>query len=146
CMAQCPLCGVICSRTIAHPGEDHTAPSHYIRGLQGGYTSDTKELWLESCNEKVAGNEHFRNTKTDMKIVKYKDYRSVNDSYASWSIVADTSHGHSLYWKWVFAKFTEQLVKYWSNSGNKIKCTKIPSKWKNITEEEVDESIRIMFQ
>ncbi|CAL4101843.1 unnamed protein product [Meganyctiphanes norvegica] len=151
CMKQCPFCKVFCSCTIEHPGKEHTAPRHYPKGLKGIYWDTNKELSLESCNVDVASDRTFQNEATGQRWHKYKEYKSVNDSYASWNIAADTSLEASLYWKWVFAQFSENFVEYYSKIylekyGYKVKCTKIPSEWKNIKEEDVDESLNIMFQ
>ncbi|CAL4065531.1 unnamed protein product, partial [Meganyctiphanes norvegica] len=116
CMKQCPLCKVICSCTIEHPGKDHTAPRHYPQGLRGTYRKGTKEFELRSCNELMASDGSFRTMATHRKSHKYKEYKSVNDYYASWSIAADTSLEASLYWKWVFAQFSEQFVEYYSKT------------------------------
>ncbi|CAL4083866.1 unnamed protein product [Meganyctiphanes norvegica] len=151
CTAVCPFCKIMCSQqTDIHPGTDHTAPSHFPGAIWGVYDPNTKELDLPTCNEVVASDDTFRNRATEMMPVKYKDYRSM-EAYASWSIAADTSLEANLYWKWVVANFTQQIVQYWSKDyledrGYEVKCTNIPSEWKNMTEEEADESIRIMFQ
>ncbi|CAL4066841.1 unnamed protein product, partial [Meganyctiphanes norvegica] len=147
CMKYCPFCGVICSSTINHPGKDHTAPRHYPGGIMGCHDRQTKVLSLKSCNELVATIGNFRNEFTNWKSVNYKEYRMVNENYASWSIAADTSLEASLYWKWVFAQFAEQFADFNNTiDGVKLKCPQIPSEWKNIKEEDIDESISIMFK
>ncbi|CAL4089879.1 unnamed protein product, partial [Meganyctiphanes norvegica] len=97
CMMQCPMCYVICSCTIEHPGKKHTAPRHYPQALSGMHNSKTKKLDLESCNELMLSDRSFGCPDSGMKYVKYKNYKSVNKYYASWSIAADNSLEPSLY-------------------------------------------------
>ncbi|CAL4127175.1 unnamed protein product, partial [Meganyctiphanes norvegica] len=140
CTKRCPLCYVICIKASDHPGE-HSAPYHYPLGVAGVHDEKTKELVLETCNVLSVGELNFRNYDTHHKWHKYKDYRSVVEYYKSWNIVPVSSLQASLYWKWVFSQFSKEFAKYHVSS-----CSKIPLQWKIIMEEDVKNSIKIMFK
>ncbi|CAL4072486.1 unnamed protein product, partial [Meganyctiphanes norvegica] len=141
CMKQCPLCKVTCSWTIHHPGKDHHATRHYPQGISGYHWVKSNELMIESCNENVFAGERFRNTATNNEWVNYKDYRSVNDYYKSWTIAADASLDAIPYWNWVFAKFSKEFAKHYGRE-----CNKIPSEWKTYSDAYVDKSIEEMSE
>ncbi|CAL4172037.1 unnamed protein product, partial [Meganyctiphanes norvegica] len=137
CKKQCPFCNVICSWTLDHPGKKHKAERHYPAGIAGFCWPKSKELILDSCNENIASDKYFRCAHTNFKNVKYKEYKSVNNYYRSWIIESDVSYEATAYWNWVFANFSKDFAEHYG-----LKCSKIPSKWKNLKEEYVENSIK----
>lgn len=138
CTAQCPFCKTICLNTIAdHSGVSHSAPLHQPNGIAGTRNHDTQRLGLNSCNVNVAGKNRFYNQATGNQWVAYKDYKTVNNYYASWSISPDASLEASAYWKWVFAQFPDQFAEY-----HQANCPEIPLPWFGITWEDAKISIR----
>ncbi|CAL4145484.1 unnamed protein product, partial [Meganyctiphanes norvegica] len=138
CTKQCPFCKTICTNTIAdHAGSSHSAPLHQPQGIAGYRDIDTKRLVLNSCNVDVSGDWRFKCCDTEYEWHSYKEYKTVNDYYASWSISPDTSLEASAYWKWVFCQFSAQFAEY-----HKAHCPKIPSSWYKITPKEAIKSIK----
>ncbi|CAL4126165.1 unnamed protein product, partial [Meganyctiphanes norvegica] len=137
CQAQCPFCNTICINTIAdHAGASHSAPLHHPQCFTGYRDIDSQILVLDSCNVDVAGDRSFRCFETCYKSHKYKEYRTVNEYFASWNISPDTSLEASAYWKWVFCQFSIQFAKH-----HKAICPEIPHSWRKITWEDAKKSI-----
>ena len=126
CTKQCPFCKTICLNTIAdHSGVSHSAPLHQPQGIGGYRDVDTERLVLNSCNVDVVGDRRFRCPATEWEWHNYKEYKTVNNYYVSWSISPDASLEASAYWKWVFVQFfLAQFAEY-----HKAKVSTIPSSW-----------------
>ncbi|XP_067865191.1 up-regulator of cell proliferation-like [Heterodontus francisci] len=113
CGEQCPFCGVLCDCTNREHSQ-HSAEYHQSRGLSGCRNINTEKLISENCTMGVAGDVSFRNKDTDGKQISYKNYRTVNERYSRWNILADTSFETSAYWKWVFYKYNTQFADTYS--------------------------------
>uniref|UniRef100_UPI00358E72BF interferon-induced very large GTPase 1-like n=1 Tax=Myxine glutinosa TaxID=7769 RepID=UPI00358E72BF len=139
CGNQCPFCGEPCEN--GGPGHtEHQCEVHKPQGLNTYRFIDTEKLACEVCTTSVAGNGSFRNHDTNGEFHPYKDYRSVNDYYASWTIPADTTLEASSYWKWVLCRFNEELAEL-----SKAKPADIPDSWRNITWEDVKKDLEKIY-
>uniref|UniRef100_UPI00358F87F9 interferon-induced very large GTPase 1-like n=1 Tax=Myxine glutinosa TaxID=7769 RepID=UPI00358F87F9 len=139
CGNQCPFCGEPCEN--GGPGHtEHQCEVHKPKGLNKYRFIDTEELVCEVCTTGVAGNDSFCDHDTNGEFHPYKDYRSVNDYYASWTIPADTTLEGSSYWKWVLCRFNEELAEL-----SKAKPADIPDSWRKITWEDVEKDLEKIY-
>ncbi|XP_078736052.1 interferon-induced very large GTPase 1-like [Lampetra fluviatilis] len=130
CEKQCPFCGVPCDQG-GGGHKQHCAELHYPQGLNGIRIILNNKLAAEVCTTDVAGNEKFKSAATNYQPVPYKEYRTINDYFASWSIQPDTSLEATTFWKIVFCKYNEKFAEKQNalpadipNAWNEIKTDK----------------------
>jgi hypothetical protein len=97
-------------------------------------------LVISICTASVAGDGTFRNPDTSDELHPYKDYRTVNDYYKSWSIPPDPSFEASTYWKWFMATFSQDLANYY-----RVQPPEIPSAWQHISFQDARNQLREEF-
>ncbi|XP_078473999.1 up-regulator of cell proliferation-like [Lampetra planeri] len=126
CEKQCPFCGVPCDQG-GGGHMTHSAELHYPQGLNGVRIHSNKKLIAEVCTTDVAGNRTFKSSATNDQWVPYKEYRTINDYFASWSIQPDTSLEATTFWKVVFCKYNEAFAE-----KHNVSPADIPNAWKEI--------------
>ncbi|XP_078473967.1 interferon-induced very large GTPase 1-like [Lampetra planeri] len=126
CEKQCPFCGVPCDQG-GSGHETHSAELHYPQGLNGIRIISNKKLVAEVCTTDVAGNRDFLISGTNDQWVPYKEYRTINAYFASWSIQPDTSLEATTFWKVVFCKYNEAFAE-----KHNVSPADIPNAWKEI--------------
>uniref|UniRef100_UPI00358FDE5C up-regulator of cell proliferation-like n=1 Tax=Myxine glutinosa TaxID=7769 RepID=UPI00358FDE5C len=139
CGNQCPFCGEPCENG-GRGHTEHQCEVHKPQGLNKYSFIKTEKLACEVCTTGVAGNLKFSNHDTNGEWHPFKDYRSVNDYYASWTIPADTTLEASSYWKWVLCRFNEELAEL-----SKAKPAGIPRSWRKITWEDVKKDLQKIY-
>ncbi|MDB9519885.1 hypothetical protein PN466_23350 [Roseofilum reptotaenium CS-1145] len=145
CVESCPFCGAICIHGVDGHDIDHETPFHRPKGVGGYYREsgpDQGKLVIETCSQVVASDGRFQDDATrakygDERYVPYKDYRTVNDYYASWKINGDLSLEADSYWKWFMATFSAELADLYG-----AKEPNIPASWKKLTKEQEIEKLR----
>ena len=137
CQNLCPFCKGLCDQTVQGHAGSHSTRIHRPQGLTGYRRIKSGILSSSICTTDVAGEREFRNLDTCHVLHPYKDYRSVNSYYKSWSIPPDSSFEASTYWQWFMATFSKDLAEHY-----KAKEPKIHSTWKKRTFKEVREHLR----
>ena len=141
CTAQCPFCGEQCD--LLDP--DHKDTKHRVRVHRSIYFTEytdkhSGELMTDFCTTCVAGDSKFSNKETDNKHIPYKDYQSVNEEYASWSITPDKPSDDSAYWKMFIATHNDRLAALF-----RAKPAVIPSDWRSIEWPEVEQNLKKVY-
>ncbi|XP_072447559.1 interferon-induced very large GTPase 1 [Chiloscyllium punctatum] len=131
CGKMCPFCGVPCERE-GSGHKEHFATTHRPEGLNSYRYIDNNKLVATVCTSAVASDSSFRCAETEYTFHPYKDYRSVNDYFASWDIPPDTSIQAATYWKYVLSTFNREFAEAY-----KAKKADIPVDWKKIQKETV---------
>jgi hypothetical protein len=146
CLKSCPFCGEICiaggvDEDHNHEG-NHETPYHRPQGITGYRPVYGKpKLAIETCQQDVAGEGSFINPDTNGEYRLYKDYRKVNDYYASWKINGDLSLETGSYWKWFMAAYSFELaILYDADEPD------IPESWKSLSKEKEIEKLRKLIQ
>ncbi|XP_061435497.1 interferon-induced very large GTPase 1-like [Lethenteron reissneri] len=130
CEKQCPFCGVPCD--LGGGGHvTHSAALHYPQGFNGVSIITSDKLVADVCTTSVAGNGKFKSSATNGQWVPYKEYRTINDYFASWSIQPDTSLEATTFWKVVFCKYNEAFAE-----KHNVSPADIPNAWKEINTDE----------
>lgn len=138
CLESCPFCGEICISGMKNHSGSHETPYHRPQGVTGYHpVSGTPKLLTDTCPQRVAGESEFRNSDTDWKDIPYKDYRKVNDNYASWKINGDVSLTAGSYWKWFMKEYSQELAKHYN-----VAEPDIPDSWKSLTKEQEIEQLK----
>ena len=137
CQNCCPICKALCDRTVQNHAGSHSTKIHRPQGLTGYRYITTDILDTSICTKDVAGEGKFRNLDTSGEWHQYKDYRSVNDYYKSWTIPPDPSFEASTYWQWFMATFSKELAEHY-----KAKQPCIPVAWKLRSFREVRDQLR----
>ena len=141
CQTQCPFCRAPCNET--HPPSDQNRNNfcncHRPQGFSGYHWENTNVFVTSSCNELVETNSKFRNCFTNNEWVDYKNYKSVNSSFASWDI-KDIPSDHSKYWKYITYKVMPKLDYFYPNQKKEDVTS-----WKNITKDECLYTIKNKF-
>ncbi|XP_075910493.1 interferon-induced very large GTPase 1-like isoform X2 [Petromyzon marinus] len=130
CEKQCPFCRVPCDQG-GGGHETHSAELHYPQGLNGVSIITNDKLVAEVCTTDVAGNRDFKSSATNDQWVPYKEYRTINDYFASWSIQPDTSLEATTFWKVVFCKYNRNFAE-----RHHVSPADIPNAWKEIDTDE----------
>ncbi|XP_072349449.1 interferon-induced very large GTPase 1-like [Scyliorhinus torazame] len=136
CGKMCPFCGVPCERG-GSGHKEHFAATHRPQGLHRYRNISSHKLVEEVCTSSVASDGSFRCAATQYEFHPYKDYRSVNDYYASWDIPPDTSIQSAAYWKYVLWTFNREFAEAY-----KAKKAHIPTDWKTIQKETIKAEIK----
>ena len=111
CVESCPFCGEICISGRDNHDSVHETLCHRPRGVTGRYWETNNKLVTETCEQGVGSEDiRFRNADTNYEWKYYKDYREVNDYYASWKINGDRSLEASSYWKWFMANYSFHIA------------------------------------
>ena len=97
----------------------------------------TEEMVIDLCSALVGSDKRFKNKDTDGEYRPYKTYR---DLYPRWIITNDQSIEASLYWKWLLAHYSKEIVKEFS-----MKDTEIPDEWKEISWEDARQNLIEMY-
>ena len=140
CDEYCPFCRALCDKTMKHENE-HSTRIHRPEGIAGYRNEESKILVVDICTTLVASDESFRNVHTPNKWHPYKDYRTVDDNYKSWSIPPDSSFEASIYWKWFMATFANELAEHYD-----AEKPDIPSAWENISFEEAKKYLQEQYK
>ncbi|XP_061435514.1 interferon-induced very large GTPase 1-like isoform X3 [Lethenteron reissneri] len=130
CEKQCPFCGVPCDQG-GGGHVTHSAELHYSQGLNGVSLITNDKLVAEVCTTSVAGNGAYNSSATDGQWVPYKEYRTINYYFASWSIQPDTSLEATTFWKIVFCKYNGKFAE-----RHNVSPADIPDAWKEIDTDE----------
>ncbi|XP_071948950.1 interferon-induced very large GTPase 1-like [Antedon mediterranea] len=134
CQKVCSFCKALCE----HVGGDdhHRTECHRPQGVGGYSWIESKNLMTELCINSVKAKHRFRNQHTNNEWVNYRDYRNVNDYYASW-IIEPLDGESEKYWKWFMATYNTKLAQYY-------KCEKadIPEGWNDISKEEAIQEMK----
>ncbi|XP_078736112.1 interferon-induced very large GTPase 1-like [Lampetra fluviatilis] len=126
CEKQCPFCGVPCDQGGGGHRE-HCSVLHYPLGLNGVRIITTQKLSVEVCTTAVASNRTYRCARSNARCIPYKEYRTINDYFASWLIQSDTSLEATTFWKIVFCKYNGKFAE-----RHKALSADIPDAWKEI--------------
>jgi hypothetical protein len=146
CLKSCPFCGEICiaggvDKDHNHEG-NHGTPYHRPQGITGYRPVYGKpKLAIETCQQDVAGEGSFINYDTNGEYRLYKDYRKVNDYYASWKINGDLSLEVGSYWKWFMAAYSSELAILYNADEPDI-----PESWKSLSKEKEIEKLRKIIE
>lgn len=141
CDECCPFCKALCDQTLRNHDNEHLTRNHRPQGVTGYRYIDSNILVKNICTTEVAGESSFSNVHTSGKWHPYKDYKTVNDYYKSWSIAPDSSFEASLYWKWFMANFSKDLAKHYVGT----KQPDIPSAWKDISFQDAKKQLRDQY-
>ena len=110
CLEKCPFCREPCMFSSGHNdcgGCKHNATYHRPLCLTGYRWLKSGQAVIEICPSLVAGDCTFQNNDTGFQFYAYKDYQSVGERYASWSIQREE---HCLkYWRWFTYKYQSHL-------------------------------------
>ncbi|GCB69729.1 hypothetical protein scyTo_0008443 [Scyliorhinus torazame] len=136
CGKMCPFCGVPCERG-GSGHKEHFAEIHRPQGLHCCLRHSSHKLVEEVCTSSVASDDSFLCAATQYEFHPYKDYRSVNDYYASWDIPPDTSIQSAAYWKYVLWIFNKEFAEAYN-----AKKADIPADWKTIQRETIKAEIK----
>ena len=137
CQSLCPFCKSLCDQTIANHAGSHSTKIHRPQCCIGYREMTTGVLHTSICTADVASERQFQNSNTSFQLHSYKDYRSVNDYYKSWSVPPDPSFEASTYWQWFVATFSKELTEHYKATKPKIHST-----WKKRTLKEVKRQLR----
>ncbi|KAM3921573.1 up-regulator of cell proliferation-like [Leptodactylus fuscus] len=136
CGKQCPFCKAPCDAGSKIHSE-HFAVVHVPQGL-GSYRDLQTQILVHSvCTTDVTTNQRFRSLETKGNFHPYKCYR---DIYPDWLIQPDASIIAPIYWKYVFCQFNHQFADEYN-----AQPAQLPSEWKKISREEVEESLKNLF-
>ncbi|MBD2302273.1 hypothetical protein [Nostoc sp. FACHB-190] len=142
CLQSCPFCGEICISGM--DGHDGSHETHYHRpqGLTGYRpVSGEPKLVTENCQQLVYGDSKFANSDTNWEYKPYKDYRQVNNYYASWKIVGDATLESGSYWKWFMITYADELALLYE-----AKKPDFPTSWNSLTKEKVIDELRKLIE
>ncbi|WP_323245891.1 P-loop NTPase family protein [Nodularia spumigena] len=142
CLKSCPFCGEICIAGGMDEDHNHETPYHRPQGITGYRPVYGKpKLAIETCQQDVAGEGSFINPDTNGEYRLYKDYRKVNDYYASWKINGDLSLEAGSYWKWFMTAYSSELAKLYDADEPDI-----PESWKSLSKEKEIEKLRKIIE
>ncbi|XP_078389821.1 interferon-induced very large GTPase 1-like [Cetorhinus maximus] len=136
CGKMCPFCGVPCERG-GSGHKEHFSETHRPTGLKCCRYVCNEKLVATVCTSSVASDALFRCAATEGRFHPYKDYRRVNDYFASWDIPPDTSIQAASYWKYVLCTFNKELAEAYN-----AKEADIPDDWKTIQRETIKAEIK----
>ncbi|XP_067879694.1 interferon-induced very large GTPase 1 [Heterodontus francisci] len=136
CGKMCPFCGVPCERG-GSGHKEHFAAAHRPQGLYKFCYLSSQKLVEEVCTSSVASDALFRCAETQYEFHPCKDYRSVNNYFASWNIPPDTSIQAASYWKYVLCTFNEEFAEAYN-----AKKADVPADWKTIEKETIKAEIK----
>ena len=137
CQSYCPFCKALCDQTVENHASSHATRIHRPNGLNGWRSVQTGILLSDICTTLVASERTFQNAETANEPHSYKDYKSVNEYYDSWSIPPDSTFEASNYWQWFIATFSRELAEHY-----KAKQPEIPLAWKHLSFREVREKLQ----
>ncbi|XP_077061618.1 interferon-induced very large GTPase 1-like [Siphateles boraxobius] len=140
CWVQCPFCYAICTNTIENHDVDHSVPFHRVKAVMGSTFRGTTNLCVWICTSSVASNNRYFYPNDSDDTVLYRDYRTVGDRFAKWSISPDLSE--LPYWKWFVCRFQRDLEKYYRKTFGSS-CV-IPYEWIKYSKHEAIESLQYM--
>ena len=130
CTEQCPFCREQCDHTIdEHPSTVKHSVQHRPQCLGGIKRKKDNTMVLDICTSLVRGNGHFSNTDTGGKDCPYKEYTKY---YPDWSILEDTSHTASLYWKWLVGNYSTEIEAIFGHSKTTIRKEWKALKWPEV--------------
>ncbi|XP_067220214.1 interferon-induced very large GTPase 1-like [Chanodichthys erythropterus] len=138
CWVQCPFCAAICTNFIENHDGDHSVPFHRVKGIDGGYYHNTRELSCDICTTLVSSGKSFLGSN---KWFPYKEYRRAGGVYAQWSITRD--HSELPYWKWFVCRFQKDLEQYYGKTFQGDGG--IPAVWRNHKKEDAIQSLDTCF-
>ncbi|XP_071948956.1 interferon-induced very large GTPase 1-like [Antedon mediterranea] len=134
CQEACPFCEALCD--LHGPHDHHRSDCHRPKGVAAYRWNESRKLTTDVCTTSLLANGRFCNKNTNNEWVNYRDYRNVNDYYASWKI--EPLEGESQkFWKWFMATYNTELAEYYN-----AKEADIPDGWKDITMEEAKEDMK----
>ncbi|XP_071948945.1 interferon-induced very large GTPase 1-like [Antedon mediterranea] len=137
CQEVCPFCFALCELNGIH--DHHRTDCHRPKGVAGYRWEESKKLNSDICTTAVLSDYRFRNKHTNKEWINYRNYRTVNERYASWKI--EPLPGESeMFWKWFMAKYNTQLANYYD-----CKLADIPDGWKDITMKEATEDMKKVY-
>ena len=111
CTKLCPLCQAPCNETHSEGDGQHSSGCHRPQGIATYVERGNDEFVTLCCNDLIKSDQTFSNPYTYRKRIAYKDYKSVNNYYASWSIKAVPSAA-TLYWKFITYQVTKNLNRF----------------------------------
>ncbi|XP_033981601.1 up-regulator of cell proliferation-like [Trematomus bernacchii] len=133
CGKACPFCRAPCEAGgTAHT--EHFASLHRPSGLAGSRWIESEKLHIDICSSSVSSDNRFKCSETNDEFHPYKRYK---DIFPDWIIKPDASLEASDYWKYVMAKYNEQLAELFY-----FKPADIPAAWNEITLEQAEESLK----
>ncbi|XP_071948958.1 interferon-induced very large GTPase 1-like [Antedon mediterranea] len=137
CQEVCPFCKALCDLNGIH--DHHRTDCHRPNGVAGYRWTDSTKLDSDLCTTAVMSNYRFINEDTNSTSINFRDYRTVNEHYASWKI--EPLAGESeMFWKWFMATYNTELAEYYN-----AKEADIPAGWKRITMEQAKEDIKKLY-
>ncbi len=136
CQNYCPFCKALCDQTVENHAGSHATRIHRPNCLNGFRCAQTGILVSDICTTLVAGKRTFLNAETSNGPHPYKDYKSVNEYYHSWSIPPDSFEA-SNYWQWFVATFERELAEHY-----KAKQPEIPLAWKLLSFREIKKKLQ----
>ncbi|XP_071948937.1 interferon-induced very large GTPase 1-like [Antedon mediterranea] len=134
CQNVCPFCNALCE--LHGPHDHHRTECHMPQGIAGYKHTFSGKLVTDVCTTSVLCNYPFLNEHTNLKFIKFRDYRTVNDYYASWKIEPLPGEAET-FWKWFMATYNTELAEYYH--ANKAD---IPDGWNSITMEDAKRDMR----
>ena len=111
CTKLCPLCQAPCIETHSEGDGQHSSGCHRPQGIANYVERGNDEFITLCCNDLIKSDKTFSNAYTNHKRIAYKDYKSVNNYYRSWSIKAIPSAA-TLYWKFITYQVTKNLNRF----------------------------------
>ena len=153
CTALCPFCYEPCQHSDPNHEVSHRCIQHRPPGIRGVHWENSKELLIKTCNFEISTSAVYRCSVIGNQCRKTPHCDTTGDEYVhhpymeykkflpGWDIAPDPAGDASKYWQWVMHTFQEELVEIY----NDLKL-EIPASWKDTTEKEAIESLRIYFQ
>ena len=124
CKEVCPFCSEPCNHTVANHHGNHTVDFHRPACLGGMTHHSSRKMELRTCTELAASNSYFYPFPGSDK--KYP-YRKCERVYPKWNIQEDLSIEASLYWKYVVARFKNELAELYGMEEDDV-----PSHWEGL--------------
>ncbi|KAI6657747.1 hypothetical protein LOD99_491 [Oopsacas minuta] len=105
CRALCPFCKEPCQLS-AGEHKHYCGTFHRPQGISGWHFINSRKIDVDECTTSIRCNHTFL---FEEKLYNYPNYRTVNEYFKSWKILADDSIV-SKYWQWVLYTFQKNLL------------------------------------
>ncbi|XP_051284665.1 up-regulator of cell proliferation isoform X7 [Dicentrarchus labrax] len=136
CGKQCPFCEAPCEAG-GKEHKEHCTSLHRPEGLGMAKWDGTGKLVTDICTSLVISDGCFQCNATKSEWHPYKSY---TDIFPDWRIAPDKSLEASDYWKYVLAKFNNEIADIYN-----LKPADIPETWKKVTDKQAEASLKESF-
>ncbi|XP_060924602.1 up-regulator of cell proliferation-like isoform X2 [Limanda limanda] len=136
CGRQCPFCKAPCEAGGTDHKQHHAA-IHRPQGLGRFTWESSKKLVNSLCTTDVHSDRKFRNTDTNEKWHRYKNYK---EYYPDWIIPPDSTIEASDYWKYVLVQYNDRFAEIYE-----AEPADLPEAWRRLTKEEALKGLRDAF-